>query len=328
MVRVFGVVAGWGFGGVGYGLGDAELVRAAQAGDAEGLAVLLERDRARMLAVALGVLGRRPEVEDAVQEACLAVVRRIGELREPAAWRGWSAAIVRNSARAYLRSRSADVGAVPPVSEGLDPARVLERHAMGDWLWHAISVLSPEHRLVTMLRYFTDVTAYSQIAAICGVPVGTVRSRLNHARARLLEALAATADLAHGDQRALTRVRRREAAHALEEGRAGRYAEAMAMFCHPTVETIWAKGKRTYGFGYPAEAMRRDVGDGVVFRLAGVVAGPDVVIWETDLISPPEDPFHCPPDAVWVHTIRDGRSARIRIFHPRAAAWPGSQARS
>jgi hypothetical protein len=91
------------------------------------------------------------------------------------------------------------------------------------------------------------------------------------------------------------------------------------------VETIWARGKRTYGFDYPANAMYREVGDGVVFRLANVVAGPDLLIWETDLISPPEDPFHCPPDAVMVHTLHEGRCTRIRIYHPRPGAWPGSR---
>jgi RNA polymerase sigma-70 factor (ECF subfamily) len=54
--------------------------------------------------------------------------------------------------------------------------------------------------------------------------------------------------------------------------------------------------------------------------LTNVVAGRDVVIWETDLISPPEDPFHCPPALAWVQFVRDGRVSRLRMFHPRAKA--------
>jgi RNA polymerase sigma-70 factor (ECF subfamily) len=53
---------------------------------------------------------------------------------------------------------------------------------MRDWVWHAIEELSPNLRLVTMLRYFTEVTAYEHIAELCAVPVGTVRSRLSQAR--------------------------------------------------------------------------------------------------------------------------------------------------
>jgi hypothetical protein len=46
------------------------------------------------------------------------------------------------------------------------------------------------------------------------------------------------------------------------------------------------------------------------------VAGRDVVIWENDLINPPDDPFHCPPAVVWVNFLEAGRVRRVRLFHP------------
>ncbi|GAB6903345.1 RNA polymerase sigma factor [Kineosporia succinea] len=311
------------------GLSDTDLVLAAQRGDVGALGVLLQRHRAGMTVAAVGVLGHRPEIEDVVQDSCLIVLRRLGDLREPQAFGGWVRTVVRNQARQHLRSRTAlvmpDLEGTRPAPHDrddphdLDPARLAERHALGDWVWQALDQLSPEHRLVTMLRYFTEVTAYEQIAAICGVPVGTVRSRLNHARSRMTQALDASADRAHDDHRALTRMRHRQAVETLEAGRTGRFAEAMGAICRPTLETVWAKGKRTHGLGYPTLAMYRDVGDGVRFEVAGVVAGRDVVIWETDLISPPEDPAHCPPSALWVHSLTDGLGDRLRVFHPRPA---------
>ncbi|MCV7135133.1 hypothetical protein H7J06_19310 [Mycobacterium hodleri] len=63
--------------------------------------------------------------------------------------------------------------------------------------------------------------------------------------------------------------------------------------------------------------MERDLSAGVRHRIANVVAGRDVAIWETDLISPPEDPFHCPPGVVWALFLDEGRVSRIRLFHPR-----------
>lgn len=305
-------------------LSDAELVRAAQGGDAGSLGELLHRHRAGMRAAALGVLGHRPEIEDVVQESCLIVLRRLGDLRDPQALGGWLRSVVRNRARGHLRARTAvplpDLDPVLPPVEELDPARLLEQHALKDWLWHAVNLLSPEQRLVTLLRYFTAVTSYEQIAAVCGIPVGTVRSRLNHARARLAENLTLSADWVHGDQSALTRIRHQEAAQTLEAGRTGRYGEALAAICHPTIEMTWGSGKQTRGLDYPVRSMYRDVGDGVTFRLANVVAGKDVLIWETDLTSPPEDPSHCPPSAVWVHFLDQGRTGRTRLYHPRAAA--------
>lgn len=64
-------------------------------------------------------------------------------------------------------------------------------------------------RLVTMLRYFTDVTSYEDIATLCATPVGTVRSRLSHARTKLADALLSSADRVHDDAAALTALHRR-----------------------------------------------------------------------------------------------------------------------
>jgi RNA polymerase sigma-70 factor (ECF subfamily) len=75
-----------------------------------------------------------------------------------------------------------------------DPARLMEDRATRDWLWHGIEQLSEPLRLVTLLRYFTGVTSYEQIAGICCVPVGTVRSRLSKARATLARRLAQNVD--------------------------------------------------------------------------------------------------------------------------------------
>jgi hypothetical protein len=62
-------------------LGDAELVRAAQEGDAASLGTLLERHRAPLYALALGILGRGPEVQD----ASVVALNTIDRLREPEA---------------------------------------------------------------------------------------------------------------------------------------------------------------------------------------------------------------------------------------------------
>jgi hypothetical protein len=64
---------------------DAELVRAARAGCAMSLGVVVERHRASMHAVALQILGYRPDSEDAVQDAVLVALRRLGDLNDPGA---------------------------------------------------------------------------------------------------------------------------------------------------------------------------------------------------------------------------------------------------
>ncbi|GGK82647.1 DNA-directed RNA polymerase sigma-70 factor [Sphaerisporangium melleum] len=301
-------------------LADADLVREARSGDAGSLGLLLARHQADMRAVALSILGHSPDAEDAVQEAVLIVLRRIGDLRDPDAVGPWLRAIVRNVCRTQLRARRpmpAEALVLP--REEPDPAELLDRHAQRDWVWHALDELSPRLRLVAMLRYFTEVTAYEHIAEVCGIPTGTVRSRLSQARAKLSQALLATASLAHDDVAAQEARRRRQAEETLRAARSGAFAEALTELCAPTVEITMAKGKLTHGFDHLLGAMDRDLGAGVQQRLANLVVGRDVVIWENDLINPPDDPFHCPPTVVWVNFLHADRVRKIRLFHPRPA---------
>ncbi|MFD3440332.1 RNA polymerase sigma factor [Streptomyces sp. NPDC058685] len=57
-----------------------------------------------MRAVALGLLGYGPDAEDVVQDAALTALRRIGDVRDPAAVGAWLRAVVRNGARTRLRA--------------------------------------------------------------------------------------------------------------------------------------------------------------------------------------------------------------------------------
>ncbi len=300
---------------------DHELVRAAQAGEAGCLGLLLDRHRAGMYAVALAVLGDALEAEDAVQDAAIIVLRRIGALRDPGAAGPWLRMIVRNTCRARLRRTSA-VLLPDPAGTALmdrqdgppDPAEVLERHALRDWVWTAMEGLTPALRLVTMLRYFTDVTSYEDIAALCGIPVGTVRSRLNQARTKLTDLLASSAERVHGDAGALAARHRTLAAEVLRSAHRGDYVPTVAERWLPRAEVTWPTGKRT-DLRYLGGAFDRDLSDGVRQRLTRVVASREIVIWQADLISPPQNPSHCPPGVVWVHSLKDGRVSGLRLFH-------------
>ncbi|MFJ9246724.1 sigma factor-like helix-turn-helix DNA-binding protein [Streptomyces sp. NPDC101776] len=101
---------------------------------------------------------------------------------------------------------------LPLRSTQLGPEQWLERNALRDWGWEALQELSPALRMPLVLRHFaTGGSSYERIAEVCGVPVGTVRSRLNRGRAQLAAALAATADTRHGDATQRVRASRVEA---------------------------------------------------------------------------------------------------------------------
>ncbi|MGW4461471.1 RNA polymerase sigma factor [Micromonospora sp. NPDC004704] len=302
---------------------DADLVRAAQSGDPTALGLLVSRHQAGMQAVALSLLGYGPDAEDVVQDAVLVALSRIGELRDPSAVGPWLRAVVRNGARMRLRrSRTvpvADLEALALPAADPTPEDLLEGRSMRDWVWHAMGQLSEPVRLVTMLRYFSDVSSYDQIAALCGIPVGTVRSRLSQARSKLATALHETASLAHDDAAALTAARRREAEEALVTAGRGEFSDFVRDHWTPDAQFVAPDGQVAGGREFAVRAMDRDLSAGVRQRITNVAASGDVMIWEADLISPPDDPTHCPPGAVWLHTLHEGRTARMRLFHPQPA---------
>jgi RNA polymerase sigma-70 factor (ECF subfamily) len=268
-----------------------------------------------MRAVALSLLGHGPDVDDVLQDAALVALRRIGDVRDPAAVGPWLRMIVRNACRMRLR-----VPAVVPFTEEFasrapTPEQVVEEHALRDWVWRAMEELSPPLRTAVMLRHFSGITSYEQIAAACEVPVGTVRSRLSQAKAKMAEALLATATLAHDDAAELTAASGREAVETLAAAERGALAQVVAERWSPRFEILGGQGER----GGPELAIRGMNGDleaGVHQRFVQAVASRDIVIWEMDLINPADDPAHCPPAVTWLMNLREGRVRRLRLFHP------------
>ena len=299
------------------------LIRDAQAGDVTALGVLLERYRAPMLAVALGVLGRPSDAEDAVQDAMLAALGRIQDLRDPGAIGPWLKMIVRNCCRMHIRANLpvpvADPLPAPRLAEAADPAAMLEDHAARDWIWNAVEQLSEPLRVVTLLRYFTGMVTYEQIGAVCGIPVGTVRSRLSKARFALARHLRESAAQAHADVSAITAARRREAEQILLTGRR-EYAALLRDAWNSQLRTMWPDGRRTVGVDPVIGLLDRSTGAGVAQRLPTVVASRQIVIWETEILNPPEDPHHCPAGSAWLMWFDAGRVSRLRLFHEPHAA--------
>src|SRR5215470_9126003 len=85
------------------GPSDADLVRAAQEGDAASLGALLDRYRASLYARGLAYLGRPEDAADAVQDTFLLALTRLGQVRDPEAVGGWLHAVMRSVCAMELR---------------------------------------------------------------------------------------------------------------------------------------------------------------------------------------------------------------------------------
>jgi RNA polymerase sigma-70 factor (ECF subfamily) len=296
---------------------DAELVRAAQAGEMPAASVLLEKHRAGMFAVALSILGNVPDAEDVVQDAVLIALRRMGDVRRPEAAGAWLRALARNTARSRLRSQ-VPLSPLPELrdsAEWADPEKIIDRHALRDWIWRAIGELSPTHRGMVMLRYFSPRTpSYDQLADLFGIPVGTVRSRLNEARGKLAASMDAILDAAHPDSAAAVLASAREAVETLAAAEQGRLAELAAERWAPDIG--YFSGRRRVGdAAFLIRGMNADLEAGVHQRFVSAVTSRETTIWEMDLVNPADDPRHCPPAVAWFVSMKDGLVSELRLFH-------------
>jgi RNA polymerase sigma-70 factor (ECF subfamily) len=154
--------------------------------------------------------GNAEDASDVVQEAYLRAFRYFSAYKGGNV-RVWLLTIVRNSFMTWVReNRSARLvfSGNTPASEGAeetlwgtkprDPEALLLASIDADTLNRLMGRLPPEHREVLVLRELEDLS-YQEIAAVAGVPVGTVMSRLARARLALCRLwLAAETESADG----------------------------------------------------------------------------------------------------------------------------------
>lgn len=160
---------------------DEYLVLQSQLGDAAAFARLVRRWQARILRHA-HYFTRDPEAaKDVAQESWMAIVRGLRSLRDPAHFRAWALRIVSNKARDWVRREGArrraahGLEAELAVGEPAAHAGVLERARAG------LAALEPGQRLV-LRCFYLDEMSVGEIARALGIPAGTVKSRLFHAR--------------------------------------------------------------------------------------------------------------------------------------------------
>ena len=172
---------------------EQEQLRRAVGGDAMALDALWRAHRRWVAAVLLAHATPAAELEDVLQDVAMSLVRNLGKLEHPGAFRAWLRTVALNTARSAARRRDLRrrVERVPDGRpEGLvDPAsgRPELAESVADTL-DQVARLPSELREPLMLRA-VDGLSQREIAAVLGVPETTVETRLARAR-RLLRSAA------------------------------------------------------------------------------------------------------------------------------------------
>ena len=164
---------------------DFACLSAIAAGDRVAFEQLYRNYYERVFRFCLRVTGRINLVEDVVNETMMVVWRRAREYRAAAAVSTWIFGIAyRKSLKALARERNGSER-FEPVAEG-EPqvADVLDCEGEQAAIRRAVAALPAEHRAVVDLTFHFNYS-YQEIAQILGCPLGTVKSRMFHARAKL-----------------------------------------------------------------------------------------------------------------------------------------------
>ncbi|MEE9221292.1 MAG: sigma-70 family RNA polymerase sigma factor, partial [candidate division NC10 bacterium] len=173
---------------------DHQLVERSRAGDVAAFEELVKRHQARAYAIAYRLLGRREDAQDVAQEAFTRAYFRLGEFRGTAQFRTWLYRILVNLATDVLRRRKPEVpedqAAFQMVDTGYNPGENFDRQELRQNIEEAITALPTDLRTVILLRELEGLS-YADIARVIRRPVGTVMSRLFHARRRLQQSLSA-----------------------------------------------------------------------------------------------------------------------------------------
>lgn len=169
-------------------LTDAKLVEKVRRGDSHAFDTLVRRHLAAAHGVAMNQLGNANDAEDVCQDAFLSALTNIEQCREPAQFRSWLLAIVRNRAhnyRSYQRVREArPLDAGVQIASPDDPSRSAERVELRERMSEALAELTGTQREVVLLHDY-EGWAHGEIAERLGISHGASRFHLHVARKAL-----------------------------------------------------------------------------------------------------------------------------------------------
>ena len=174
---------------------DEQLIARFQSGDERAYIELVNRYRDRLINFVYPFLGDFEQAEDVVQETMLKLYEKKHYYREIAKFSTWIYTIARNLANTELRKKKRRKTTyisrmtkddrqydIPAVQADLN--QNLQNEFIRDRIHEAIKELPEHFKTVIILRDIQELS-YDDISNIVGVPLGTVKSRINRARLQL-----------------------------------------------------------------------------------------------------------------------------------------------
>lgn len=155
----------------------------AQAGDKEALNALLKAFQERLFRYILSLVREQHLAEDILQEVFIRIYRKLNWLREPQLFRSWAYQIATRESFRYLKRERLWTEQVRDdellEAIAVAPAREVFAAELLESLPELLANLSPASRAAIVLYYLHEMS-FAETAAVLGIPVGTVKSRLSY----------------------------------------------------------------------------------------------------------------------------------------------------
>jgi RNA polymerase sigma-70 factor (ECF subfamily) len=168
---------------------DSRWLAQCREGDSLAIERLVQTYQQDVYRLALSILDDPDDAEDATQEVFLSALRALESFRGHASFKTWLFSIAINACRNRLQ-RAKSRGRLRQTLQNLfsqkqaDTEGEAVQNESDSELWQAVRALDDKHRIPVILRYYHEMPV-AEIAETLGVPVGTIHSRLNHARSTL-----------------------------------------------------------------------------------------------------------------------------------------------
>ncbi len=179
---------------------DPELVARSQAGDPAAFEQLVKRYQQKVFGIAYGIVRNREEACDVTQDTFIRAFRHLKKFKGASSFYTWLYRITVNlsldAVSRQSRHRMVDIDLVeqtdPEFQESWNgrggrsqcPEKQLEIKELADAVAQALDKLSEKHRTVIVLRELEGLS-YEEIAQVVECNLGTVMSRLFHARGNM-----------------------------------------------------------------------------------------------------------------------------------------------
>ena len=174
-------------------LDELNMVHRAQKGDAAAFGQLVETYQGQVYRLVLHMGLSPADAEEAAQEAFLAAWKGLPRFRGDSRFSTWLYQLATHAAIDLIRrekkhQNNTDIEDAVLVDGAASPQETVEKQETADTVQAALQVLSHQAREILLLRYQAEL-GYEEIATVLGLPNGTVKSRINRAKAQLKEAL-------------------------------------------------------------------------------------------------------------------------------------------